>query len=77
MQAIHANAPARFHQIASALPKASSSTLSDVLRSLEVAGLIERRAQTETQTQPTYRLNPSGVRLLRRLRRLLGEVREG
>ena len=76
MNAINSHAPARFHHIATALPTASSSTLSEMLHSLEAAGLIERRANTETDGQPTYLLNPSGARLLRRLRRLLGEVRE-
>lgn len=76
LNAINSHTPARFHQIAAALPTASSSTLSEMLHSLEAAGLIERRATTETDGQPTYALNPSGARLLRRLRRLLGELRE-
>lgn len=75
MNAINAQSPARYHQIASALPQASSSTLSETLHSLEAAGLIERRLESETAAQPTYVLNPSGARLLNRLRRLLGEVR--
>lgn len=74
MNAIHSHAPARFHQIATALPRASSSTLAETLHSLEAAGLILRRAESETEGQPTYLLNPSGLRLLSRLRRLLGEV---
>ena len=76
MNAINSHAPARFHQLTAALPTASSSTLSEMLHSLEAAGLIERRTNTETDGQPTYVLNPSGARLLRRLRRLLGELRE-
>lgn len=74
MNAIHSHSPARFHQIASALPKASSSTLAETLHSLEAAGLILRRAGREAFGQPSYQLNPSGTRLLSRLRRLLGEV---
>ena len=76
MNAIHAHAPARFNQIAASLPKASSSTLAETLHSLEAARLIDRRAETAMQAQPTYVLNPSGIRLLSRLRRLLGEIRE-
>lgn len=74
MNAIHSHSPARFHQIATALPKASSSTLAEMLRSLEAANLIQRRSGAETEGQPTYLLNTSGARLLSRLRRLLGEV---
>ena len=75
MNAIHSHSPARFHQIATALPKASSSTLAEMLRSLEAANLIQRRSGgAETEGQPTYLLNASGARLLSRLRRLLGEV---
>ena len=77
MNAIQSHAPARFGQLSAALPKASSSTLAEILRSLATAGLVERRTESETDGQPTYRLNPSGVRLLNRLRRLLGEVRDG
>ena len=77
MNAIHSQSPARFGQIATSLPKASSSTLAEMLRSLEAAGLVERRTDATTDGQPTYLLNPSGARLLNRLRRLLGEIREG
>lgn len=74
LNAIHAHAPARFHQIEAALPQASTSTLSQMLQMLEVAGLIQRRAATRGDQQPTYLLNPSGAHLLHRLRRLLDEV---
>lgn len=74
MNAIHANTPARFNQIAAALPAASTSTLAEMLRMLEVAALIQRRTVVASDGQPTYLLNPSGARLLSRLRRLLGEV---
>lgn len=74
LNAIHAHAPARFHQIEAALPQASTSTLADMLHILEVAGLIQRRPVTRGDQPPTYLLNPSGIHLLRRLRRLLDEV---
>lgn len=76
LNAIHARRPARFHQIAEALPKASSSTLADTLHALELAKLITRRETPDGTLPPLYELNPSGENLLRRLRRLLGEVQE-
>ncbi len=74
MNAIHAHRPARYKTIAEALPGASSSTLADTLRALEAGLLISRRSGATPTLPPTYVLNPSGVRLLSRLRRLLGEV---
>lgn len=74
LNAIDARRPARFHQIAGALPKASTSTLTDTLRALEVARLITRWEPPDSTGPPVYLLNPSGKNLLRRLRRLLGEV---
>lgn len=74
MNAIHAHRPARYKTIAESLPGASSSTLSDTLRALEAGLLISRRPGDSPELPPTYVLNSSGIRLLSRLRRLLGEV---
>ena len=76
LNAIHIHRPARFHQIAESMPKASSSTLADTLHALELARLITRREPPDASVPPVYQLNPSGENLLRRLRRLLAEVQD-
>ena len=76
LNAIHTHRPARFHQIAEMMPKASSSTLADTLHALERARLITRREPPDASVPPVYELNSSGENLLRRLRRLLADVQD-
>jgi DNA-binding HxlR family transcriptional regulator len=73
MGVVRARERARYHEIEAALPKASSSTLAETLRALELARLVEREAG-EAGAHHSYRLTRSGDRLLRRLRGLLTEV---
>ncbi len=75
LNAIHARGSARFHEIEAALAVASTSTLADTLRALTAAQLLERTELPDTQPRTTYRVTPSGARLLSRLRRLLEDVR--
>ena len=73
MNAIHTNGRVRYHDVATALPSISSSTLSETLRALEAAHLLDRR-QTADRTYMMYELTTSGVKLLSRLRQLLDEI---
>ncbi len=73
MGAVRARRAARYHEIAAALPQASSSTLAETLRALEAARLLDRDPD-EAGGHPAYRLTHSGERLLSRLRGLLVEV---
>lgn len=75
MNAIHGRGSARYHEIAAALPKASSSTLAETLQALTVAGLATRRDLSGAAAPHTlYALTPSGEKLLNRLRRLLQDI---
>ena len=74
MNAIRNRHPARYHDVASALPQASSSTLAATLRALEAAQLVTRRTDAENTPHMAYSLTASGTKLLSRLRRLLEEV---
>ena len=75
MNAVHGRGSARYHDIATAVPRISSSTLAETLRALEAAGLMSRRDLSDTGGPHTeYRLTPSGTKLLARLRTLLDEV---
>ena len=74
MNVIHAHGRARYHDIASALSQASSSTLAETLRALESARLVTRRDLSEHGPCTEYTLTGSGEKLLRRLRSLLDEV---
>jgi len=75
MNAIHARGTARYHDVASALPQASSSTLAETLRALEAAQLISRRDLLASGgSHVVYVVTPSGTKLLSRLRNLLDEV---
>lgn len=74
MNAIHRHGRARYHDIAAALPTISSSTLSETLRALEAAHLLDRRQETDDRTYMLYELTASGVKLLSRLRQLLDEI---
>ena len=74
MNAIHARGSARYHDIASALPQASSSTVAETLRALETARLITRRDLSRRAPHTEYALTVAGKKLLKQLRRLLDEV---
>ena len=78
LNAIHTRGTTRYHDIAAALPQASSSTLAETLRALEVAQLLTRYDLRDLSQAPApytvYNVTPSGAKLLSRLRRLLDEV---
>lgn len=74
MNAIHVRERARYHDIALALPKMSSSTLAETLQALEVARLLSREPYSEDRPHLTYALTDSGAKLLGRLRQLLMEI---
>ncbi len=75
MNAIHGRGSVRYHDIAGVLPSISSSTLSETLRALEAAHLLERRQEdVENRPHMVYALTQSGVKLLHRLRQLLEEI---
>lgn len=75
MTAIHVRQMARYHDIAEALPQASSSTLAETLQALETARLVDRRDLPDPGPHTEYRLTASGEKLVSRLRHLLGEIR--
>lgn len=74
MSAIHNHQGARYHDIAAALPGASSSTLAETLRALDAARLITRQTRSDDPPLVTYSLTASGTKLLSHLRRLLKDV---
>lgn len=74
MNAIHGRGRVRYHDIASVLPSISSSTLSETLRALEAAHLLDRRQEAAERPYMHYSLTDSGVKLLKRLRQLLNEI---
>lgn len=74
MNAIHGRGRVRYHDIALVLPAISSSTLSETLRALEAAHLLDRRQETDERPYMLYSLTNSGVKLLKRLRQLLTEI---
>lgn len=76
LNAIHARQTARYHDIETAVPAASSSTLAETLHALEYARLVVRHASVDTLPRTSYTLTDSGIKLLSRLRRLLDEVQE-
>jgi DNA-binding HxlR family transcriptional regulator len=75
MNAIHQHQPARFRELSSLLPQASTSTLSETLSALEAAHLVAHLTADSTPTS-TYTLTASGEKLLSRLRRLLDDVQQ-
>ena len=77
LNAIYTRGSARYHEIAAALPRASSSTLAETLHALEAARLVDRDAGTSPAPYASYTLTTSGGLLLSRLRRLLDEVQSG
>lgn len=74
MNAIHVRGEARYAEVAAALPGTSSSTLAETLHALEATQLIVRQSQTDARPHATYRLSPSGAKLLNRLRELLTDI---
>ena len=74
MNAIHGRGGVRYHDIAAVLPAMSSSTLSETLRALEAAHLLDRRHQAAELPHMVYTLTKSGTKLLSRLRQLLDEL---
>lgn len=74
MSAIHGRGRVRYHDIAGALPTISSSTLSETLRALEAAHLLDRCQENAERPYMMYELTKSGVKLLHRLRQLLDEI---
>lgn len=75
MNAIHQHQPARFRQLSTVLPQASTSTLAETLAALEAAQLVAHHTAEAAPTS-TYTLSASGEKLLSRLRRLLEDVQQ-
>ena len=75
MNAIHLHQPARFRQLATVLPQASTSTLAETLAALEAAQLVAHHT-AESAPISTYTLSGSGEKLLSRLRRLLDDIHQ-
>jgi DNA-binding HxlR family transcriptional regulator len=75
MNAIHLHQPARFRQLSTVLPQASTSTLTETLAALEAAQLVAHHTAEAAPTS-TYTLTASGEKLLSRLRRLLDDVHQ-
>ena len=75
MNAIHLHTPARFRQLSTALPQASTSTLAETLAALEASQLVAHHTAEAAPTS-TYTLTASGEKLLSRLRRLLDDVQQ-
>ena len=57
----------RFNEILRVLPSISPKVLSDRLRELEEAGLVERIVYPETPPRVEYRLTEDGIELRKRL----------
>ncbi|MGQ0540036.1 MAG: winged helix-turn-helix transcriptional regulator [Gemmatimonadaceae bacterium] len=74
LNAIHTRGQARYHDLAAALPAASSSTLAETLHALDAARLVDRRQYSEERPHTVYSLTESGTKLLSRLRQLLTEI---
>ena len=73
LNAIHRQQPARYRDVASTVPQASSSTLAETLSALEFAQLIVRDSSDAVPTS-TYSLTRSGEKLLSRLKPLLDDL---
>ena len=73
MNAIHLHQPARFRELETLLPQASTSTLAETLGALQAAHLV-RHQTGDAIPVSTYSLTASGEKLLSRLRRLLDEL---
>jgi DNA-binding HxlR family transcriptional regulator len=75
LNAIFLHSPARYRELSSLLPQASSSTLVETLAALEAARLVLRHTSDAAPTS-SYTLTESGTRLLSRLRPLLDDVQK-
>jgi DNA-binding HxlR family transcriptional regulator len=75
MSVIRQNQPARFRELAAALPQVSTSTLTETLNALTAASLVIHHT-AESAPVSTYALSNSGDKLLSRLRRLLEDVQQ-
>ena len=73
MNAIHLHQPARFRQLSTVLPQASTSTLAETLAALEAAQLV---AHHTAEAAPTAPCADGERQLLSRLRRLLDDVHQ-
>lgn len=75
MNVMHTRGGAHYHDIAAALPQASSSTLVVTLQALVAARLVIRQELFDASGRHVrYTVAPSGAQLLARLRSLLDEV---
>ena len=77
LNVIQGRGEARYQDIASSIPNASSSTLAETLHALEHAHLVRRTLTPDPGSYPLYTMLPAGAKLLSRLRRLLDEVQDG
>ncbi len=75
MNGIRLHQPARFRQLSTILPQASTSTLTETLAALEAAQLVAHHTAEAAPTS-TYTLTASGEKLLSRLRRLLDDIQQ-
>lgn len=73
MNAIRHSEPARYKDLATRLPAASSSTLAETLVALETAHLVVHHT-SDGSPASTYSLTDSGLKLLERLKPLLDEI---
>lgn len=73
LNAIHVRQPARYRELAEALPQASSSTLVETLNALEATRLVHRHTSESIPTS-RYSLSESGAKLLSRLKPLLDDI---
>ena len=71
---VDAHGSARFSQLESHLPDASTSTLSARLEALVDAGMLERSRYDEVPPRVEYELSRDGRRLARKTRSLLSWV---
>jgi DNA-binding HxlR family transcriptional regulator len=55
--------PARFNQLREAVPGITPKLLSERLRELEAAGVVERRVTASAPVLVEYRLTPKGIAL--------------
>lgn len=66
----------RFTDLEEALPRISTSTLSETLQLLRDVGLMDRKVSPETPPRVEYGLTEAGSLLRRRFHELLERVRE-
>ena len=73
---IGARRTARFSDMEEALPRISTSTLSETLRILRDVGLVHRAVFDDTPPRVDYTLTEAGALLRERFHELLDQVRE-